>query len=128
MPKHEQEKKFYVAVNNPSNLRKGILECSKNVIRALQQYEKSKETRREKIEKIFEVRRLIRDIKRDILLVNSKLPELPREKKLSIRRRIGEEVVDLDIKKEIERVKPAELRRLEEDLKSIEHELSKLTS
>ncbi len=126
MPKAEKEKKFYVGLNNPSSIRRNLLEASKDIIKSLQRYEKSKSIRKEKIETIFEVRKIIRDIKKNISLLNSKLPGFPNEIKRKVRK---EKVkVDPELKKEIEHAKSSELKKLEDELKNIEGELSKLGS
>ncbi len=128
MAKSEKEKKFYVALNNPVGVRRTILEASKDIIKSLQRYEKSKEIRKQKIEAIFEVRKLIRDIKKLTSSINSKLPYLPKVQKRKEKKKVEKEKIAPELKKELEKVKATDLKKLEDELKNIETELSKLSS
>lgn len=126
MPKSEEEEKFYVGISNPTSLRRNLLEGSKNIIGSLQRYEKSKDIRKKKIEKIFELRKLIRSIKKLNSSLNSKLPYFPKVTKKRVKKKIEKESIEPELEKEIEKVKSSELKKLEDELKNIESELSKL--
>ena len=129
MAKPEKEKVFYVEVKEPLDLRKNLLEYSKMVVKSLQKYERFKELRRQKIEYMFTLRGIIKEIKRlnnDLIskLPETKVKEEKRERKVfpKGKKEIEEEISKAEIKK------MNELETLEAELSSIEAKLNTLSS
>jgi len=128
MAKPEKEKVFYVEVKEPLDLRKNLLEYSKMVVKSLQKYERFKELRRQKIEYMFTLRGIIKEIKRlnnDLIskLPETKVKEEKRERKVfpKGKKEIEEEIIKAEIKK------MNELETLEAELSSIEAKLNTLS-
>ena len=53
---------FYVQIKDPTELRRLLLECSKQILQSLQDYETLLSIREEKIKQIIELRRTIKEI------------------------------------------------------------------
>ncbi len=124
----EEEKAFYVGVNNPSGLRKELLECSKEVVSVLKNYDKVNSVRQEKIEKTVELQKILAEIKR----LNSILKErLPSEKVRAKPLKVGKSSAK---KKTVQKAQPksipeepdSEIKKLEDELVEIEDRLNKL--
>lgn len=128
MTESEKEKKFYVGLKNPVSIRRNLLEASKDIIKSLQRYERQREIRKQKIEAIFKVRKLVKDVKRLTSTLNSKLPYMPKAIKRKERKKSEKEKIAPELKKELEKVKATDLKKLDDELRSIEAELNKLSS
>ncbi len=119
---------FYIGIENPSTVRRGILEASKELIQILQRYEKLKAIRTEKyiqtakLKAIYdEVIELLADIKTELppmdVKVLPKLPEIERKHSMPV-----ENVPNIPVKKVqtgIDKLEQ-ELNEIEEKLKSIQ--------
>ena len=69
-----QEKTFFVGIENPASRRKDILECSKDIVGILKTYDDVNNIRKEKIEKISELRRILAEIKKLNNILQNHLP------------------------------------------------------
>ena len=56
------ENVFYVGIKEPIQLRRLLLECSKEILQSLQDYEKIQAIREEKIQNIMQLKTLIKEI------------------------------------------------------------------
>lgn len=116
--KGEQEL-FFVRVSNPSNLRRNILESSKEIIESLKRYENLKLIRKEKSENISKLKGDVKEIISLISKLKSKLPkvDIKEEKEAIVPNK-------KDFKKE---AKTTELEKLESELRNIEGKLDAIS-
>jgi hypothetical protein len=70
----EEDKTFFVGIDNPGEVRKDLLGCSKDIIGILKNYDNINSIREEKIGKIMELKKTIAEIKKLNMLLKSKLP------------------------------------------------------
>ncbi len=121
MPK---EKEFYVGITRPVESRKALLETSKEVIRALQGFERIRQVRDQKTEQIARLSNLISDISSSLEQVKANLPEYAQEDFPKPQAQKGSTVVPEQ--KIIKRPKLNDVQQLELDLNSIEEKLKRL--
>ncbi|RLE38656.1 hypothetical protein DRJ17_03285 [Candidatus Woesearchaeota archaeon] len=65
----------YVGIKDPVEIRRSILESSKDVVQLLQRYEKFKTVRKERQEEVDRLKQLISSISRDIAKLKASLPK-----------------------------------------------------
>lgn len=106
---------FYVGVTDPIQLRRLLLECSKQILQSLQDYEVLQIIREEKIEHIIQLRHIIKEI----YSLNSRLSMiLPKAQlRASQEQRPELEVSSSNTKKQDLESFEDELSRIEEKLK-----------
>ncbi len=78
-------KDFYVGILNPKEVRRNVLEASKEFVQALQRYEKVKEIRENKQKAILELKSELAEVSNAIAALRTALPdykmsELPRKR------------------------------------------------
>lgn len=78
------EKNFYVGISEPKEVRKNILEASKEFLQALQGYEQVKDLREEKQKAIWELKGILAEVSAKIPVLRTELPhykisELPKK-------------------------------------------------
>lgn len=80
---HAQEEVFYVGVPTPADVRRTLLECSREAVQFLQRYEKLKAIRQEKMQAVQQLRSDVRELRS--LMSNAKklLPKTHLKIKLS---------------------------------------------
>jgi hypothetical protein len=105
-----EEDIFYVHIKEPVEIRKTILESSKQTVKLLQRYENIREVRIRKVEQINKLRKNFREL---VVIVNKLKQEMPK--------------VNIRIPKVGEKPKSNELYKLEDELKQIEGKLSKFS-
>ena len=120
----DEEQTFYVKVGSPSELRKEFLGCSKEIISILRNHDSVNEVRRQKIEKIIELKKILSEIKRLNLMLKEKLPSHKiRINPVKLKKEVAE-------KKTVKRTAPKkpnnEIKQLESELTEIEDKLSKM--
>lgn len=127
MPAKKKEEKsvYYVGMRDPVELRRQILESSKEMIQYIQRAEKFKEIRKEKSEEIIKLKNLVSEI---IRLVNKAKAELP---KTNIRARLHkheekEKAKDKMLKREREKLEKAEMKKAKK-IKEIEKKPKEMT-
>lgn len=131
MPNMVEQKSFYVGISNKSDIRREILECSKDIVGILKGYDKVNSIREEKIEKIFELKNVLAEIKQLNNSLKEKFPsEKPKEKK-NIKKAYAKKVekpkfVKMAPIKHIVKKPSSEIKKLEEELSEIEDRLSKM--
>ncbi len=67
---------FYIGIENPGNVRKGILEASKELIQILQRYEKLKAIRAEKYAQTARLKAIYDDVIAMLSDVKAELPAM----------------------------------------------------
>ncbi len=138
----EEEQIFYVGLKDPIEIRRSILESSKEIVQYLQRFERFKKIRSEKAEEIAKLRVVMKDITKMVRKLKTSLPktklrapihnhefkvkkqELVEEiKELKIQNVKGiKEKVSVPKKKQ----EVSELEKLEAELSEIESRLSNL--
>lgn len=122
----ESKEEFFVGLEGAKDIRRNVLESSREMVHIMQSYEKVKEIRAEKLRRIEQLKTVLEELK----LLSSKLSrELPSVQTRTI------EVKEAKKKKETKRAKTKkekkeedrkDLEKLETDLASIEARLSEL--
>lgn len=121
----EEEKNFFVGINNHSEIRRELLECSKGIVHVLKEYDKVNDLRTEKIKKVVELKSVLGEIKRLNLILKEKMPsEKIRAASLAKRKLNPKKKVKRDIVYAPQ--KDNEIRQLEDELNEIEQRLSKM--
>ena len=115
--KMDENNAFYVGVSDPVQLRRLLLECSKQILQSLQDYETLQSIREEKIRLIIDLRHTVKEI----YTLNSKLNSVVPKTQLRDSR---EERPELEIPSSGKRHK--ELESFEDELGKIEEKLSLL--
>jgi len=137
--KGEKQDILYVGVQNPIEVRRTILEATKDVVEMLQKYERFRAVKQEKINTVNVLQEQIKEITK---LINKLKADLP---KVDIRIRLNkeEEMVEKERKAVKEEAKPkkkvvkkeaapkkmkelSELEKLEAELSAIEGKLGKV--
>jgi len=122
------EKTVYVGIRNKSEIRRELLESSKDIVGVLKNYDKLNAVREEKIEKIMELKNILAELKQINGLLKDQFPsEKISEKKPVLKKSYA---------RKAERLKPrpaakkpsSEIKKLEEELGEIEERLSKMGS
>lgn len=112
---------FYVGIKNPLELRKNLLENSKNIIKNLQRHEHFKAIREEKIEQIMKLKSVMNDIKK----LNIRLKaELPKTELRAKREKPAPSKKTTSLRKT---PKKSEIERLEKELDFIESKLKDIS-
>jgi DNA repair exonuclease SbcCD ATPase subunit len=95
---------FYMKVEEPVEMRRNLLEADKAVLNSLQRYERFKELREQKAEKIIELRNAVKELTQLFIQLKNELPAVEilqkkekhvSEKKKAIRKAVSSEVRDL---------------------------------
>lgn len=108
---------YFVQIKDPADIRRGILGSSKQIIHILQRYERIKDLRVQKLEKISQLRSQNKEI--NLLIANLK-KEFPAAK---LRVNIRE---DTPTRKNKQEIRGDELAKLEADLRMIEEKIGRL--
>jgi hypothetical protein len=126
----QEDESYFVAIKSPLEVRKQLLESSKNSIHCLQNYQRILLIRQKKQKEIADMKESVKELIYLNKKLNEKLPKYkvelmqePKEEKL--------EVKNLKAKKSVKQAKtPArektELEKLEDSLSSIENKLQNL--
>jgi chromosome segregation ATPase len=128
-----EEETYYVGVKNPVEVRKTVLEASKELVEALHRYEKFKEIRDEKNTEIAKLKSSVKEInklvgklksalpKSKISVSKKKKPEQKQKDKTSTSKKKNKEEI-----KEVPKKKLTEIDKLESELEDIESKLNSL--
>lgn len=146
MAEEKEETKFYVGVKDPIEIRRSILESSKEMLQYLQRAEKFKEVRKEKTEQIEKLKATMSDInnlarklknllpKTGIRATAPKKEEKPKKAAKKIEKKKAAKKEAKKTPKKVVKEAPAEkpkemteLEKLEAELGAIEGRLTKLT-
>jgi phenylalanyl-tRNA synthetase alpha subunit len=118
---------FYVGIHDPVFVRRTILESSRLAIHILQDYERLRDIRKQKLEYVQEFDKIIKEINSLMAKLKVEIPTVPQKKVKVKSSPVKKEKVSKSIK--VERIIPKEksaLQALEEELNSIENELNNL--
>lgn len=122
----KEENPLFVGISEGNELRRNILECSKDILESLKEHEKFKAVREEKIKLIHQFKGEIKEISK---LINTLRKNLPKVKDVGIKKaevkRVKEEKPKA-VKVEEPKGK-SELERLEAELDEIESKLDSLS-
>ncbi len=128
----EENKTFYVGVNDPGELRKELLECSKEIITVLRTYDNISSVRKEKIERIIELGQVFGELKKLNFILKDKLPSnkiraMPQKVKRVIKTKIAKTKALEKIPIKAVSKQTPEIRELENELMEIEERLGKIS-
>lgn len=73
--KEQHKEIFFVQVKEPNEVRKHILETLRHIVEVLHRFEKFKQIRHEKIEKIHKLRSLVKETDKMLGTLKSRLPQ-----------------------------------------------------
>jgi len=112
-----EQEEFYVGIENPDDIRRQILETSRDVVVSLQRFEKFKITMLKRLDYIEKVKSNVKEINDLILRLKKVLP--------ASRIRI-KPIVEKEVIKKASGSKGDDLERLEKELSEIESRLRTL--
>jgi|TARA_B100002003_G_C13810385_1_gene399517 predicted GIY-YIG superfamily endonuclease len=115
------EKTFYVGINDPAEIRKELLSCSKDIIGVLKNYDRVNLVREEKVEKIISLKKVLSELKRLSNMLKEKLPSDKVRAKTVVKKKVKKG----DVKKTAPENK--QISRLENELNEIESRLNNMT-
>jgi hypothetical protein len=116
----QEDNDFYVGVSNPLDVRRNLLECSREMIQTLQSYEKIKKIRDMKIKRIHQLKTVIRELDLLFSKLKSTLP------KTHLRAKVKE--IRSSLKYKPSDIKDMnELEKLESQLKDVEQEIARIS-
>lgn len=122
----KEESPLFVGVMNGGELRRSMLECSKDILESLKEHEKFKNIKGEKVKLISQLKN---DVKGIAKLINSLKNSLPNVRDAGIKRPETKKATAEKLKKEsIEKPREkTELEKLEDELRDIENKLGSLS-
>lgn len=103
-----EEKEFFVGIYDPTDVRRSVLESSKEIIDSIQSNKKLKQIREDKLLLYGEMQNIMHDLDLLISKLNNKLPET----------HLRKTVIKNDVHPKIQ--------KLEKELRSIETDFNKL--
>ena len=107
---------LFIGISNANDIRRGVLECSKDTLESLKSYESFKKVRNEKIKLINSFRGEMKEITK---LISSLKSALPKVKEMESAPRIRKEAATYT-------PPSSEVDRLERELNKIEDKLNSL--
>jgi len=113
---------FHVGIQNPADMRRAVLESSKEVIYSLQRFEKIQALRTEKARLSFKLKNQIAEL---VQIINLLKRELPKTKLRAKESNVPKSIAPLDTSKRPNQPEN-EIDKLELDLKSVESKLDRL--
>ena len=131
MPKETAEEPFYVGIDDPSEIRRTILESTRDVVQHLQRAERFIGVRKEKLEQINRLKALIKEITKQVNRLKSILPKTKLRaisgKKPQAKPFVFKAPKIEETERKAEKPRPStELEKLEAELGEIESRLGKL--
>jgi hypothetical protein len=141
MPKEKEESVFYVGIKDPIEIRRSILESSKELLQYLQRAEKFKAVRKEKTHQLEKLREEMKEIQALAKKLKALLPKTglrakakpkPAAKKEAPKAQVKQEPIketipSMPAPKAEEPKEMSELEKLEAELGEIEGRLTKLS-
>ena len=118
----EEEKAFYIGVKNPENLRRNILESSRDIIGILKQHHKLKQLRDQKKDAAEKLNAEIKEIKSGLAKLKKAFPAVP----------VRDKPVDVSLESKAAPSEPmtkkvmSEVDKLEAELQQVESKLANL--
>ena len=143
--KKEPDEVFYVGMKDPIEIRRSLLESSKEMVQYLQRAEKFKAVRTEKAEEIAKLKEIMNDATKLISKLKTSLPKTKIRTRMhkheeevmkeALVKELGEAKEEFEVAAkeakpaEVKKAKPkpaSELEKLESELSAIESKLTKL--
>ena len=130
MVKEQKEQRgeiFFVEVKEPSEVKRNVLETMKEILELMQQFEKFKQIRHQKLLKIQRLRSLVKDANKIFGILKSKLPQASfktiKPKPVQKHERKPAAKKEKTPKEDAQKKHKTELDRLESELSAIESKL-----
>jgi len=122
----KEEDPLFVGITNADELRRSVLECSKDILESLRSYEKFKSLKEEKLKLIHQFRSDVKEVAKLINAIKGSLPNVREDiiKKPEAKKVKDERIKTIRVEKPIQRT---ELERLEEELDEIEGKLNSIS-
>ena len=123
----EQSGLFFVQITEPDLVRRNILESLKQILELLQGFEKFKQIRHEKTNKIQKLRTLVRHTNKMMAELKSKMPQT--SLRVAVQKQPRNPVKEIThkkkemIKSKVPKKETTELERLQSELSAIESKL-----
>lgn len=121
-----KENIFFVEVHEPAEIRRNILETLKEIVENLQRFEKFKEIRKDKLEQIAKLGRIIREINKLIPQLKTGLPEIKVRAAKPEHIRVPKKKAESKSEEEVKERPISEMQKLEAELSEIEEKLGNL--
>jgi len=130
-----EDEVFFVGIRDPVEVRKTLLENTRDVVQILQRFERFKQVREEKAQEVLILKNDIKELNRLVNKLKSSLPKTKIRIKLQQEEAAAKKQKPVEEKKKVEKkqevpVKKKELsdlEKLERELGDIEGRLSKLS-
>jgi len=119
----KEESPLFVGITEGDELRRSMLECSKDILESLKEHEKLKNVREEKMNLIRQFKRDIRELSRSI---NALRTYLPKAKDVGIKSPSTKKIKKPKMVK-VEKPSKTAIERLESELNDIENRLKGLS-
>jgi len=119
----DKEENYFVKISSPSELRRNLLESSKEMIQILYNLEDLKKIRKEKLNKIQELGMQIKDISDLVTKLKFELPKTSKKGKTKKEKKTDNKKT---VKKETQKA-VSELQKLQHALEDIESKLDNLS-
>jgi hypothetical protein len=123
----KDKEQFFVGISGTAELRRNILEGSREMVHTLQSFEKLQDIRKEKLRRIKQFKTVLEELKLLISKLNDATPQIRLKQPVSNKKLKSEMKKSKSKKSKQTKEKDIlELKKLEEDLSSIEGRLSQL--
>jgi predicted nuclease with TOPRIM domain len=121
----KEESPLFVGITNGNDLRRSMLECSKDILESLKEHEQLKNIREEKVGLIQQLKGDVKDLSK---LINSLKGYLPKVKDAGIKKVEVKKIVSEPKLIKVEKPKASsEVDKLEAELNDIEAKLNSLS-
>jgi hypothetical protein len=117
------DERYFVGVNNHLEVRRNILESSRDMIQTMQSYEKVKAIREAKLKRLRQLRTVVKEL--DLLMARLQ-EQLPKTNLRAAMVEPAPSAMKVHAKNKKDKREVNEIERLESQLKEIEQELSRI--
>ncbi len=117
---------FFVSISEPISLRRTLLESSRSIIHILQEFERLKNIRKEKMGLIHNLDSVMKEIFSLTSKLKSELPKIPKKKVSKPVKKESVKKIHSKSKKLVPKTRSA-LEQLQTELDDVEKELSQLS-
>ena len=93
----KEENVFFVGIREPNQVRRAILESSKDSLHALQQYERFKAVRIEKTKEILRLKRILKETDNLMVKLKAKLPKTSIRVKAEKASRESQQIIPIEV-------------------------------
>jgi len=117
-----KEEDYFVGIYDPLDVRRNLLESSKEIIKSLQAFDKVESVREEKLKLFKEMRRVMAELDLLVSKLKTKLPKSYLRKAVEKNNVSSLRKIQYPANKKFS----SELERLEQELRNVERELSSM--